>query len=75
MPIKLATMTQMTPAHDKPGTQVLGHDIPRVRPTPLGIFWVFVYLIFPVLMIGNLLDLAFQFFLGWCIGVWCIFPS
>jgi len=26
----------------------------------------------PVILLGNLLDLLFQWTLGWCIGFWCI---
>ena len=75
MPIKLAIMSKET--HSKAGskTLVMGHDIARVRPTALGIFWIFVYLVFPILFLGNLIDLMFQYLFGWCIGVWCVFPS
>jgi hypothetical protein len=75
MPIKLTIMSQNTSTPANKSGPVMGYDIPRVLPTPWGVFWTFVYLIFPVLLLGNLIDLAFQFFLGWCIGIWCVFPS
>lgn len=51
---------------------VLGVDIPKVRPTAAGVFWLLVYLGLPVAVIGNLLDLLAQILLGWCIGFWCL---
>jgi hypothetical protein len=51
---------------------ILGHDIPKARLTPSGWAWGVVYLGLPVILLGNLMDLFFQWTLGWCIGVWCI---
>jgi len=50
-----------------------GHDIPKSRLTASGWAWLALYLGLPVLVLGNLLDFFFQWALGWCIGVWCIF--
>jgi len=52
--------------------RVLGHDIPKVRPTWAGVFWCCVYLGLPVAVIGNALDFLAQILLGWCIGFWCV---
>jgi hypothetical protein len=54
---------------------VLGHDIPKPRLTLAGLFLCVAYLGLPVVILGNLLDLVFQLLFGWCIGVWCLFPS
>lgn len=54
---------------------VLGHDIPKPRPTPVGLGLCIVYLGLPVAIIGNLIDLGLQLAFGWCIGVWCLFTS
>jgi hypothetical protein len=51
---------------------VMGHDIGGARLTPVGVFWLLVYLGLPVLVLGNLLDLLVQWGLGWCVGLWCI---
>ena len=59
----------MKPAHPQ---TILGHDIPKVRLTPAGVFWCAVYLGLPVVILGNLLDLLTQMWFGWCIGFWCI---
>lgn len=75
MPIKLTTMSKETPKSRQRQALVMGHDIERVRPTALGVFWIFVYLVFPILFLGNLIDLMFQYLFGWCIGIWCVFPT
>lgn len=54
---------------------VLGHDIPKPRLTLMGLVLCVVYLGLPVVILGNLLDLLFQLLFGWCIGVWCLYPS
>ena len=51
---------------------IFGHDIPKARLTAAGWAWGALYLGVPVLVLGNLLDLIFQWTLGWCIGVWCM---
>lgn len=75
MPIKLTTMSQVTFLKSSPPPTVLGHDIPRVRMTAWGAFWIFTYLVFPVLLLGNMLDLAIQAVFDWCVGIWCVFPG
>jgi hypothetical protein len=51
---------------------ILGHDIPKTRLTISGWAWGSLYLGLPVILLGNLIDLFFQWALGWCIGIWCI---
>jgi hypothetical protein len=51
---------------------ILGHDIPKARLTISGGAWGSLYLGLPVILLGNLIDLFFQWALGWCIGIWCI---
>jgi hypothetical protein len=75
MPIKLTTMSKIAILKSPRAQTVLGHDIPRVRLTTWGIFWIFTYLVFPVLLLGNMLDLAIQAIFGWCVGVWCVLPG
>ena len=75
MPIKLAVMSKDPANRSKSAPMVMGHHIPRVKPTGWGIFWTLVYLVFPVILLGNLIDFMFQYFVGWCIGVWCVFQS
>jgi hypothetical protein len=53
-------------------SSILGHDISKARLTPSGWAWIALYLGLPVLFLGNLVDLFFQWALGWCIGVWCM---
>ena len=53
-------------------TSILGHDIPKARLTASGWAWIAIYVGSPVLLLGNAMDLFFQWALGWCIGVWCI---
>lgn len=75
LPIKLAIMSKDKSIPQPAPSSVLGHHIPRVRPTGWGIFWALVYLGLPVFFLGNLLDFMFQYLFGWCIGVWCVFQS
>jgi hypothetical protein len=67
-------MPRPTAASSSPraAEKVLGHDIPKVRPTLAGVMWCLLYLGLPVALIGNLLDLMAQILLGWCIGFWCV---
>lgn len=67
-------MVRPTAASSTSGTgeRVMGHDIPKVRPTLAGLLWCLLYLGLPVALIGNLLDLMAQILLGWCIGFWCV---
>lgn len=75
MPIKLMSMIKANFWKPKQSPSVMGHDIPRVRVTGWGIFWIFTYLVFPVLLLGNMLDLAMQALFGLCVGVWCVLPG
>jgi hypothetical protein len=47
-------------------------DIPGARLTVSGVLLVLFYLGVPVAILGNLLDLLFQWWFGWCIGLWCL---
>lgn len=47
-------------------------EIPGARLTARGVMLVLLYLGVPVAILGNLADLLFQWWLGWCIGFWCI---
>jgi hypothetical protein len=53
-------------------TSILGHDIPKARLTRTGWAWIALYVGLPILLLGNAMDLFFQWALGWCIGVWCM---
>ena len=60
-------------AMKQPSAQpILGYDIPKARLTRMGYFWSAVYLGGPVALLGNLLDLTTQLWLGWCVGFWCM---
>jgi len=65
-------MPPAAPARKAQAERVLGHDIPKVRPTWAGVLWCLVYLGLPVAVVGNLLDFLAQILLGWCIGFWCV---
>jgi hypothetical protein len=75
MPIKLTMMFKPAFLKSAQAPTVLGHDIPRVHLTAWGLFWIFTYLVFPVLFLGNMLDLVIQAIFGWCVGVWCVFTG
>jgi hypothetical protein len=47
-------------------------DIPGARLTVSGVLLLLFYLGLPVAILGNLLDFLFQWWFGWCIGLWCI---
>ena len=47
-------------------------DIPGARLTVPGVLLLLFYLGLPVAILGNLLDLLFQWWFGWCIGLWCL---
>jgi len=53
-------------------SSILGHDIPKARLTLSGWAWIALYVGLPILLLGNAMDLLFQWALGWCIGVWCM---
>ncbi len=50
----------------------VSQEIPGARLTAAGVVLLLVYLGLPVAVVGNLLDLLFQWWFGWCIGFWCI---
>jgi len=56
----------------RPDTRILGHDMPKARVTASGWAWIALYVGLPILLLGNAMDLLFQWTLGWCIGVWCM---
>ena len=47
-------------------------DISGARLTISGVLLLLFYLGLPVAILGNLLDLLFQWWFGWCIGLWCL---
>lgn len=47
-------------------------DVPGARLTPVGVLLCLLYLGVPVAVLGNLIDLLFQWLFGWCIGLWCL---
>ena len=53
-------------------TVILGHDLPKPRLTLAGALWCMLYLAVPVLALGSLLDALAQWWLGWCLGLWCL---
>lgn len=52
---------------------ILGHDIDKPRITLAGWFLILVYLGFPAMLIGGVIDLIVQWISGECLGVWCLF--
>ncbi len=52
-------------------TRILGHDIAKPRLTAAGVLWCMLYLGGPVFLLGALLDALAQWWLGWCLGLWC----
>ncbi len=52
--------------------RILGHDLPKPRLTAAGLLWCMVYLGLPVLLVGTLLDVLVQWWLGGCVGLWCM---
>lgn len=68
-----------SPKKGKGGAGVAGsarraasQDIPGARLTASGVLLLLFYLGLPVAILGNLLDLLFQWWFGWCIGLWCL---
>jgi hypothetical protein len=53
-------------------TRILGHDIAKPRLTAAGVFWCMLYLGGPVFLLGMALDALAQWWLGWCLGLWCM---
>lgn len=51
---------------------VMGHNLAKPRLTWAGAMWCFLYLVVPVLALGSLLDALAQWWLGWCLGLWCM---
>ncbi|WP_416545045.1 hypothetical protein ACHEXK_08065 [Limnohabitans sp. DCL3] len=56
----------------RPDPRILGHDMPKARLTASGWAWIALYVGLPILLLGNAMDLFFQWTWGWCIGVWCM---
>lgn len=51
---------------------ISGHRLPEPRLTLTAIWLVFLWIGLPILVIGGLLDLAFQLLFGICTGLWCL---
>jgi hypothetical protein len=51
---------------------VKGIDVGKPRITAWGLWYLFLYLGVPVMLLGALLDLAIQWSTGWCVGLWCL---
>jgi hypothetical protein len=51
---------------------VKGIDVGKPRITPWGLWYLFLYLGVPVMLLGALVDLAIQWSTGWCVGLWCM---
>lgn len=52
---------------------VMGHRLPEPRLTVMAAVWGIAYFGLPVLALGLLLDMLFQWLTGRCIGLWCYF--
>ena len=74
-PITFLTTAELTRTEKTGRHVVLGHDIPKPRPSLAGVGLGIAYIGLPVAIIGNLIDLGLQLAFGWCIGVWCLFKS
>ncbi len=61
----------MPPLRRKP-ENVLGHVLPEPRLTFAGAALLLAWATLPVLVVGSLLDLAVQWLLGVCVGLWCL---
>ncbi len=75
MPIPPISTPRWLRGRDRDRHTILGHDIPKPRLTLTGAVYLLIYLGLPVLILGNLLDLATQWLFGWCVGIWCLFAS
>lgn len=60
-------------AQRKQNETVMGHRLKEPHLTLWVVFWVFVYLGLPLLLIGSVIDLLIQYFTGSCTGFWCWF--
>ncbi|MEY4695006.1 MAG: hypothetical protein RLZZ95_1455 [Pseudomonadota bacterium] len=52
---------------------IMSYRLPESRPTVFAALWLMAYLGAPLLLIGLLLDVLFQWATGVCVGVWCWF--
>jgi len=55
----------------KQNQTVMGYRLEEPRLTFWVIWWVFVYLGLPLLLLGSAIDLLIQYSTGSCTGFWC----
>jgi hypothetical protein len=60
-----------SPKPASPGS-VMGFRIEGPRLTRTGVMLLLRSVGLPVLALGLLADLAIQWILGWCVGLWCL---
>ena len=52
---------------------VMGHRIAEPRYTWQTGFWIGVYVLLPLFLLGSLIDVLIQLTTGVCTGLWCYF--
>ena len=57
----------------KQAETVMGHRLDEPRLTLMLVWWVFVYLGLPLLVVSSVVDLLIQQITGNCTGFWCWF--
>lgn len=57
----------------KQNETVMGHRLEEPHLTLWVVFWVFIYLGLPLLLVGSVIDLLIQYTTGTCTGFWCWF--
>lgn len=50
---------------------VMGHRIAKPRYTWQTGFWIGVYVLLPLFLLGSLIDVLIQLTTGVCTGLWC----
>jgi hypothetical protein len=50
---------------------VMGHRITEPRYTWQAGFWIGVYVLLPLFLLGSLIDVLIQLTTGVCTGLWC----
>jgi hypothetical protein len=50
---------------------VMGHRIAEPRYTWQAGFWIGVYVLLPLFLLGSLIDVLIQLTTGVCTGLWC----
>ncbi|MFZ4471240.1 MAG: hypothetical protein ACOYOX_00640 [Limnohabitans sp.] len=55
----------------KQNETVMGHRLEEPHLTLWVVFWVFIYLGLPLLLVGSVIDLLIQYATGTCTGFWC----